>query len=294
MSRNGAGVYSKPAGTTAVAGTTIESSKYNQTIDDLVNDANLARPVVAGGTGATTAAGARTALGLEIGSDIPDLDGANTFYGPITVDVAPNTYGFVYASGAGMAENSGGNLALRGADSANNTVYYGGDGGPDLATADATILSRKMGDNRFGVLDEDDFASNSAARPPSQQSAKAYVDGKVSALPFTKQYKSSNQAVTSGGTLTLAHGLSEKPKMVQLRLYFQNAALGYAAGSEVIIEDHRNADDTASLGVSVRLTTSSVVVQYGIHSNVFSMLDSTGLKQLITNSDVRLIVYAWA
>ena len=48
MSRNGSGVYSKPAGTTAIANTTIESAKYNSTVDDLVADANLARPIVAG------------------------------------------------------------------------------------------------------------------------------------------------------------------------------------------------------------------------------------------------------
>lgn len=293
MPRNGAGVFSKPAGTTAVSGTTIESSKYNQTIDDLVNDANLARPIVAGGTGATTASGARAALGLAIGPDIPDLNAANTFYGAITVDVAPNTYGFVYASGAGMAENSGGNLALRGADSAVNTVYYGADGGPDFATADATILSRKMADNRYGVLDEDDFASNSSARPPSQQSAKAYVDGKISALPFSKQYKSSVQTITSGGTRTLSHGMSEVPKLVQLRLRFTSAVHGYSVNDEIIVGSDLNEGD-ANRGVSVRLTASSVIVTYGSNSDVFKILDTSGSRTTLSNADARLIVYAWA
>lgn len=73
MPRDGSGVYSKPVGTTAVPNTTIESAKYNSVIDDLVTDANTARPVVAGGTGATTAEGARTNLGLAIGTDIPNI-----------------------------------------------------------------------------------------------------------------------------------------------------------------------------------------------------------------------------
>jgi hypothetical protein len=64
MSRDGFGIYSKPAGTTAVSGTTIDSAKYNATIDDIVSDLNAARPITAGGTGATDAATARTNIGV--------------------------------------------------------------------------------------------------------------------------------------------------------------------------------------------------------------------------------------
>lgn len=62
MPRNGAQVFSKPANTTAVSGQTIESAKYNQTIDDIVDDLNLDRPVEAGGTGASNATDARANL----------------------------------------------------------------------------------------------------------------------------------------------------------------------------------------------------------------------------------------
>lgn len=62
MPRNGSGVYSKPAGTTAVPNSTVESAKYNETIDDLVADANAARPITAGGTSATSKSDATTAL----------------------------------------------------------------------------------------------------------------------------------------------------------------------------------------------------------------------------------------
>jgi hypothetical protein len=64
MPRDGSGVYTAPPGTTATPNSTIESSKYNALVDDLVADANAARPLTAGGTGATSAATARTALGL--------------------------------------------------------------------------------------------------------------------------------------------------------------------------------------------------------------------------------------
>jgi len=62
MPRNGSGVYSKPAGTTAVPNTDIESAKYNATIDDIVDDLNAARPRTAGGTGETSVPAARQAF----------------------------------------------------------------------------------------------------------------------------------------------------------------------------------------------------------------------------------------
>ncbi|MCA1494988.1 hypothetical protein I6F11_29680 [Ensifer sp. NBAIM29] len=59
------GVYSPPAGTKGVPNTTIQSVPYNALVDDLTADANAARPITAGGTGATSASAARTALGAQ-------------------------------------------------------------------------------------------------------------------------------------------------------------------------------------------------------------------------------------
>lgn len=57
MPRNN-GIYSPPSGTQATPLTAISSAAHNSFVDDLTNDLNNARPVIAGGTGATTAAGA--------------------------------------------------------------------------------------------------------------------------------------------------------------------------------------------------------------------------------------------
>ena len=73
MPRDGSGVYSLPAGTTASPNTTIESAKYNAFGADLVTDLNAARPITAGGTGAVSAALARTALA------VPGLATENVF-----------------------------------------------------------------------------------------------------------------------------------------------------------------------------------------------------------------------
>ena len=63
MPRDGSGVYSTPPGTHGTPNTTILSANYNSNVDDVATDLNTPRPIVAGGTGATTAASALTAIG---------------------------------------------------------------------------------------------------------------------------------------------------------------------------------------------------------------------------------------
>jgi len=70
MPRDGSGIYTTPAGTTAVPDTTIESSKYNANVADVAADLNAARPIVAGGTGATSATAARTNIGAEVSTQV--------------------------------------------------------------------------------------------------------------------------------------------------------------------------------------------------------------------------------
>lgn len=62
MPLDGNGTASKPAGTTAVPNTVIDSSKFNSVVDDIYAIFNAARPIAYGGTGGNSPSSARQGL----------------------------------------------------------------------------------------------------------------------------------------------------------------------------------------------------------------------------------------
>lgn len=86
MPRNTNGEYYLPPGTEAVKDEIAYSAHVNQRLNDLRADANAPRPVIYGGTGASSAAQARTNLGVRSASDTPALNLSNTFVGNNTFE----------------------------------------------------------------------------------------------------------------------------------------------------------------------------------------------------------------
>jgi hypothetical protein len=100
MPRSG-GVYSLPAGSIVANGTTADASQHNTPLNDIAADLNAARPVSAGGTGATTASGARTALGLGTAAVEDATDFATAAQGALAdTAVQPADLADVATSGA--------------------------------------------------------------------------------------------------------------------------------------------------------------------------------------------------
>lgn len=118
MSRDPSGVYTLPAASDGVANQTIISAKYNGVIHDIESDLNIPRPVVAGGTGATTPSAARTNLGAEV---------------TLASQIVTNYNSQVWECGA-FASNTGATNSPDGAGAATN--YYWGTA--LLAAADQT------------------------------------------------------------------------------------------------------------------------------------------------------------
>lgn len=106
MPRNGSGVYSAPAGTLATTLTTIKSPEYNAFVNDLVTDANAARPVVAGGTGGTSVSTAQSALSV-VGYNSQTLTAAQQAQARANVSAALNgqLFGLTLSNNATDATN---------------------------------------------------------------------------------------------------------------------------------------------------------------------------------------------
>lgn len=111
MARNGSGVYSLPPGSTIANGDTSDATDVNTPLADIAADLNVARPVVAGGTGSTSASGARTNLGLTSLATTTPTDTAATiingteapFIGNASVEdesIDPGFYAYATASGS--------------------------------------------------------------------------------------------------------------------------------------------------------------------------------------------------
>jgi hypothetical protein len=95
MPRDGLQQYAPPPGTQGVANYTIESARYNTFVADITTDQNNPRPIVAGGTGASTALQAMINLSGEIAKQIitnyssaPWVNGS--FYSAAGATGAPN------------------------------------------------------------------------------------------------------------------------------------------------------------------------------------------------------------
>jgi len=144
MPRNGGGVFSLPSTYEAISGEVIEAQQHNDPLEDLEQDANTARPIVAGGTGAITAAAAATALGVGAASAVTHASltltstDAGATAGPVQT---------LYRDSASpTASDIIGQVLFQGKDSAANTEDYAAIDvqidDPTSTSEDATIRLR--------------------------------------------------------------------------------------------------------------------------------------------------------
>ena len=116
------------------------------------------------------------------------------------------------------------------------------------------------------------------------------------ASPFIKSFTSSDQSITSGGLLTLAHSLGASPAFVQLELVCQTGELGWTAGNVTPINVSIMSGSASNSGSAVYWDSTNVYIRIG--SNSGSSYDiirkDTGARSGITNTNWKLRVKAFA
>lgn len=205
---------------------------------------------------------------------------------------------FVLQFDSALTLTHGGSLKL---PSAANITTAAGDRAIFYATAADTVEC--LGYATVGgippqitFLDEDDLSSDSATAVPSQQSVKAYVDNNSGGV-FTASFESANQTITSGGALTLAHGLGAEPKIIQMVLECTSAELGFSVGDKYFINnaDSSNNAGTNGQGTATTADATNIYVRFGNNSTSFGgPRKDTGAPSSFTNANWELIVRAYA
>lgn len=108
-------------------------------------------------------------------------------------------------------------------------------------------------------------------------------------------YTSSQQTITSGGALTLAHGLGSKPTMFQAMLVCQTAEQGYSIGDELVVSLGSIGTSTVDdKGFSLVPDATNLNIRYGSSGVVFVVNNkTTGSTVSLTNANWNVIFRAW-
>ncbi|HUC63442.1 MAG TPA: hypothetical protein VMF53_15960 [Alphaproteobacteria bacterium] len=119
----------------------------------------------------------------------------------------------------------------------------------------------------------------------------------LTSAAFTKSYTSSQQTITAGGSLTLAHGLGAQPKLIVIKLHCLTAENGYSVGDELIVPPGFVTDSNGSgRNCGVVPDATNLNVRFG-SSTTYTFLigsKSTGVPAGATNTNWAAIFEAFA
>lgn len=109
------------------------------------------------------------------------------------------------------------------------------------------------------------------------------------------RFESSNQTITSGAEVQVAHGLGVKPWSVGFLLVCTDAGgdAGYAQGDEVQWGTYDGSERSNRFGFSAQVDSTNITIRFTSNSTVFRIADATsGVSTNLTNSKWALIVRA--
>ncbi len=114
-----------------------------------------------------------------------------------------------------------------------------------------------------------------------------------SSFGFVKMFESSQQTITSAGSLTIAHSLPAKPKLIYGELVCQTAEAGFSVG-DIYGPFIMPSTGSTAQGMSVRCDATNLYVRFGSYGYVFWVdNNTTGDAINLTNANWKLVLRAW-
>jgi len=111
----------------------------------------------------------------------------------------------------------------------------------------------------------------------------------ISSAKPQSYFQSSQQVITSGGSLTIAHGLGVMPPLVQIVIQCVTAELGYSIGDELVINSTLVPGSGA--GVAVVPDATNLVARFGSSSVIQILLrKDTGVGSTVAVATWKLVL----
>jgi len=179
-----------------------------------------------------------------------------------------------------------------------NLSAYGGEDRPSnqniSITASATQLIIRQGSEPYiihGPTLTTNYGNAHVTDTSWKYIIKAYAKGPTPYVPLINTYTSPQITITPAAGATLTHGLSGIPANIQAFLVCQTAEHGYLVGDVVPIPPAI----LISGGGGINLALTPTTIKYKIGTpNTFNVLNlSTGVNQVITNANWKLLIKAW-
>ena len=272
----------------------------------------LANPLLIanGGTSSTTAAGARTALGLGTaavantgtsGATVPLLDGNNTHSGTLTMSGKS-----IIEANANIAAHAttmdpwglGNHVVVTGA-----AVTFTNLANAPQAGAEVELFMDAAHIFTDGAVFEVDGDANWTAESGDRVIVRARSTTLYTVHPRKKtgasvshkpDFESTEQTITTGTNTAVAHSLGSIPKLCSYVLRCLTAELGYAVNDEVIAPLFNYPVNNEGISMYTNATNVGFVVGSNANVRVHNRTGgSVGTESAITLANWRVVLRAW-